>query len=527
MDLQLRDSVARQLEYMAGKFPDHVAYSFPDERVKFTFRQTENEVNRAAKALLASGMKKGDHIAVWSTNCAHWIIVLLAAAKIGAPFVPINSNYTAKELEYIIGKSRPKMIFCMSEYRKKSTREQLENCSAAAGIPWVHIGSAHPHAYCPVWDEFLTRGEAISDEVLAETAAQVTGDDIYSIQFTSGTTAMPKGALLCQNAVLHTTQAYAQCMHLTETDVMAIPLPLFHVYGNVLTALSPVVDGACSVYQTAFSVEPFLKLLESERCTAVNGVPTMYMAMISHPDFPKYDLSRLVKGAMGGAYCPMAQAEEFERRMHMKLSIGFGMSECASLCTFSDIDAPIEQRLGSVGVPLEGVEIKIGELTSEGQGEMLVRGYCVMKGYYDSPEETAAALSEDGWLHTGDVCTIDETGAVQVTGRLKDIIIRGGENITPGEIEGVLLTMDAVQDVRCVGVRDETYGEEIAAFIIPRGGMEICPDEVRQYVKERMAFFKIPRYVFTIDAFPINGAGKVMNSKLRKKAEALVNGKEA
>ena len=219
--------------------------------------------------------------------------------------------------------------------------------------------------------------------------------------------------------------------------------------------------------------------------------------------------------------------EEFEKKLNIKLSIGFGMSECASLCTFSDIDAPIKQRLGSVGVPLEGVEIKIGELTSEGQGEMLVRGYCVMKGYYDSPEETAAALDDDGWLHTGDVCMIDDTGAVQVTGRLKDIIIRGGENITPGEIEGVLLAMDEVRDVRCVGVRDETYGEEIAAFIIPKDGVEICPDAVRQYVKERMAFFKIPRYVFTIDAFPINGAGKVMNSKLRKKAEALVNGKES
>jgi len=470
MDMLRWDSVARQLEYMAEKGPDRIAYSFPDEDVRFTFRETVNEVNRAAKALLASGIKKGDHVAVWSTNCSHWILLLLAAAKVGAPVVPINSNYTSKELEYIIGKARPKMVFCMSEYRKKSTREHLEPCLASAGIPAVHISHEQTHAYYPLWEEFLTRGDRVSDEELNDAAKQVSGDDVYSIQFTSGTTALPKGAILCQSAVLRTTQAYAQCMHLTETDVMAIPLPLFHVYGNVLTALTPAVAGACSVYQTAFSVEPFLKLLESEQCTVVNGVPTMYLAMISHPNFSGYDLSRLSRGAMGGAYCPPAMAEKFERTLNIKLSIGFGMSECASLCTFSDVDAPIEQRLGSVGVPLEGVEIKIGETTAEGQGEMLVRGYCVMKGYYDAPEETARALSEDGWLHTGDVCMIDETGAVQVTGRLKDIIIRGGENITPGEIEAVLLSMDAVQDARCVGVRDETYGEEIAAFIIPKKG---------------------------------------------------------
>ncbi len=525
MELMLRESVGDQLEHMAERIPDRMAYVFPDEHVRLTFRQVRHEVDRAAKALLASGIEKGDRVAIWSTNCAHWISLLLAAAKIGAPFVPINSNYTSKELEYILGKSRPKMVFCMSEYRKKSTREHLEHWLSSAGVPAIHIGHEQTHAYCPLWEEFLTCGDSVADETLQKAAEQVGGDDVYSIQFTSGTTALPKGAVLCHNAVLRTTQAYAWCMHLTEEDVMAIPLPLFHVYGNVLTALAPAVSGVCSVYQTAFSTEAFLKLLEQEGCTAVNGVPTMYMAMISHPDFLKYDLSRLSRGAMGGAYCPPAMAEEFERRLNIKLSIGFGMSECASLCAFSDVDAPAEQRLRSVGVPLEGVEIKIGDATADGQGEMLVRGYCVMREYYDSPEETEKALSEDGWLHTGDVCRIDETGAVQVTGRLKDIIIRGGENITPGEIEEVLLSMDGVKDVRCVGVRDETYGEEIAAFIIPKEGSEISPDEVRRYVKERMAFFKIPRYVFTIEAFPINGAGKVMNSKLREKAEALVNAK--
>jgi len=527
MDLLLQKNIADQLSATAEKYPDRMAYRFPDEQVAFTFRQTVEQVNAAAKALLAFNIQKGDRIAIWSTNCSQWIILLLAAGKIGAGIVPINSNYTSQELDYLIQKSEPKAFFCMSEYRKKSTLEQLKNCAGLAKISVINIGLGKSHADYPTWETFLARGESISDACLNSAEEQVTGDDVYSIQFTSGTTALPKGAVLCQNAVLHTTQAYAQCLHLTETDIMAIPLPLFHVYGNVLTALSPIVTGGCSVYQAAFSVEPFLKLLEHERCTIVNGVPTMYLAMISHPNFLKYDLSHLTKGAMGGAYCPLAMAKEIEEKMGITLSIGFGMSECASLCAFSDIDAPEEQRLGSVGVPLDGVEIKIGDITADEQGEMLVRGYCVMKGYYDMPEETERALDEDGWLHTGDVCRISETGAVQVTGRLKDIIIRGGENITPGEIEAVLLDLDEIRDIRCVGVPDDVYGEEIAAVIIPKEDVEIIPDKVREYVKERLAFYKIPRYVFTVSEFPINGAGKVLNSKLRETAAALVKAQKA
>jgi len=526
MELLLQNNIADQLRCTAEKYPDREAYCFPDEEVRLTFSQLVVEVDQTAKALLAAGVKRGDRVAVWSTNCARWILLLLAAAKIGAPIVPINSNYTSKELEYLVGKSRPGIFFAMSEYRKKSTREQLENCPSLAGITVVQIGGGQAQDGYLDWEAFLRGSESITNEMLAEAAGRVDGDDIYSIQFTSGTTALPKGAVLCQNAVLRTTRAYAQCLHLTEKDVMAVPLPLFHVYGNVLTALSPLVTGECSVYQAAFSVEPFLKLLENEKCTVVNGVPTMYLAMISHPNFRKYDLSRLTRGAMGGAYCPPGQAKEIEENMGITLSIGFGMSECASLCTFSDINAPEEHRLGSVGLPLDGVEVRIGDIAADGQGEMLVRGYCVMKGYYDAPEETQAALDADNWLHTGDVCRISETGAVQVTGRLKDIIIRGGENITPGEIEAVLLEMDGVKDARCVGVRDDVYGEEIAAFLIPKEGAEIVPDEVRTYVKQRLAFYKIPRYVFTISEFPINGAGKVLNSKLRERAAELVKEQE-
>ena len=228
---------------------------------------------------------------------------------------------------------------------------------------------------------------------------------------------------------------------------------------------------------------------------------------------------------MGGAYCPPSSSERIEREMGITLSIGFGMSECASLCAFSDIDAPLVQRLHTVGLPLEGVEIKTEGNNPEGQNEMLVRGYCVMKGYYGSPEETKRVLDDDGWLHTGDACRIDENGAVRVTGRIKDIIIRGGENITPSEIEEVLLTMDSIRDVSCVGVPSDVYGEEIAAFIIPFGTGEIDPEEIREYAKKSLAFFKIPRYIFTVSEFPVNSAGKVLNTKLREMAAALVNEK--
>ena len=522
MNTELQNSVANQLEFTAQKYPDRLAYSFPEEKVKYTFSQTVEQMDKVAKALLASDIKKGDPIAIWSTNCSQFVLLVLGAAKIGAPIVCINSHYMAKEVEYLLKKSRSKMLFSMSVHSNKSISEQLQAVHCLSELQVINLSSKHPLLPYPNWEDFLSRGKKIADEELIAAAKQVSDKDVYSIQFTSGTTALPKGAILRQGPVLRTTQAYAECLHLTEKDITGIPLPLFHVFGNVLTLLSPVVVGACSVYQSGFSVEPLLNLLAKEKCTLVTGVPTMYLAMIHHPNFPKYDLSHLTKGAMGGAYCLPAAAEEIEREMKITLCIGFGMSECASLCAFSDLDAPMEQRLHSVGNPLKDVEIMVKDPAEDGHGEMLVRGYCVMEGYYDSPQETAKALDQDGWLHTGDVCMLDEKGAVHVTGRLKDIIIRGGENITPSEIEEVLLFMEVVRDVRCVGVRDKILGEEIAAFIIPEEGKMVSPDEVRQYVKDRMAPYKVPRYVFVIEAFPINGAGKVLNSKLRELAESMV-----
>ena len=529
MAICLEKTVGLQLRSAAENFSERVAYSFPEENVEYTFQCLEAEVDAVAKALIASGMKKADHIAIWSTNCSKWILLLLGAAKLGVTIAPINTNYKRKELEYIAAKSDAKMLFYMPVYRGQKAVDALGGMPELPGVWNVCMGEDVPRTGCLGWDAFLARGAEVTAEVLAQAAAQVAGEDFYSIQFTSGTTAMPKGALLQHASVLRTAQTYANCLHLDETDITAIPLPLFHVFGNVLTALSPLITGSCALYQAAFSANSLIELLENKRCTTLAGVPTMYLALIGHPTFQDRDLSALKKGAMGGAYCPPAVAEKIDRTLDIKLSIGFGMSECASLCTFSDIDAPMEQRLHSVGSPIEDVEVKVldketGELLSVGgPGEMLVRGYCVMSGYYNSPEETQEALDSEGWLHTGDVCFIDESGAVHVTGRLKDIIIRGGENISPSEIEEVLLSMDNVKDVRCVGVSDKVYGEEIAAFLITKDGGEIDPDAVRQYAKERLAFFKIPRYVFTIKEFPINGAGKVLTRELREIAKKLVS----
>lgn len=521
-----RSTVGKQLEYMAEKYPDKIAFSFPEENVKFTFRQTVEYADKVAKALLGSGIKKGDHIAVWSTNCSQWLFVLLGAATIGAPVVPINCSFIGRELEYTLSQSDTKMLFYMPKYRKQSTEGILSEVQIMNSIQAVNLGTGD--ALFPGWDHFMSKGEEVTDESLIAAAESVSGEDIYSIQFTSGTTSLPKGAILNHSSVLGTASSFSQRFHITEKDVLAVPLPMFHVFGNVLTTLCCIVTGGCAVYQSAFSPSALLKILENERCTTFMGVPTMYLALINQPDFSKYDLSHLAKGGIGGSYCSPSVAEFISRKLDINLSVGYGMSECASLCAVGDMDEPESVRLHSAGRPMDGLEISIRDLDtnavvpSGGTGEIMVRGRCLMKGYYNSPEATRKALTPDGWLHTGDVGHIDENGSLHVTGRIKDIIIRGGENISPSEIEDVLLEIEAVKSVCCVGVRDDVYGEEIAALVIPKEGMPIVSEEIRNYAKAHLASFKVPRYVFSVEEFPLNGSGKVIVSKLQELAEQLV-----
>ena len=349
-------------------------------------------------------------------------------------------------------------------------------------------------------------------------------EDVYCIQYTSGTTARAKGALLSHFNVLSSAREFGKRFRLTPEDVNCVPLPMFHVFGNVLTTIGGIMYGCKTVIQSTFSARTILPLLQNERCTLMMGVPTMYCAIIAQPDFDTYELA-LTKGGIGGAICSPAVTKMISQRFQMPgLAVGYGLSETAALCTLSDITAPEEERLCSVGPPLDGVEVRVMSLTGSGEaaegepGELEVRGSCVMSGYYNMPEETRAVLDGDGWLHTGDMGTRDANGCFHVIDRLKDVVIRGGENISPSEIENVLLDMDNIYSAQCVGVRDEFYGEQIAAFVITKDGTEMPAPQLQAYVKARLACCKVPQYVCTVDSFPTNASGKVLKRCLQKMA---------
>ncbi|NLF34816.1 MAG: AMP-binding protein [Clostridiales bacterium] len=524
------NTVAGQLELAAARFPRREAFTFPEENLRLTYAEIQTQVNQVARALLALGVRKGDHIAIWSTNCSRWILLLFGAAQIGAPVVPVNYNYISGELEFVIQKADIKLLFSMREYRKQSTEELLRGLS---GLDTVRVISmADQGGHCLGWSDFLALGSNTSGAALSAAARQVEETDVYSIQFTSGTTARPKGAVLQHRSVLYTASEFVRRIRLTEQDVTCIPLPLFHVFGNVLTTLGSVISGGRAVYQSVFAPVPLLELLSNERGTTIMGVPAMYQAIIASPRFSQYDLSSLKKGGVGGAYTCPAVARSISRSMGIEqFVIGYGMSETAGLCALSDVLDPEETRFHSVGKPLDGVEIKIRDMAGvggaapDGAGGIMVRGRCVMRGYYRDPAGTRAALDPEGWLYTGDVGKIDASGALHVTGRLKDIIVRGGENISPSEIEAILLELDSVADARCVGVPNCMYGEEVAAFIVPKEGRTFSAEEIRSHVQKRIAFYKSPRYVFPIPALPVNGAGKVMRDALRKMARELIQAK--
>lgn len=381
------------------------------------------------------------------------------------------------------------------------------------------------------WDDFLSLGETVEDSRLEEAASAVSGNDIYNIQFTSGTTAKPKGAMLDQKGVLSTAAAYAERLRFSEHEVTCAPLPLFHCFGNVLTMLGAILSGSAVIYPESFRPVQTLALLEQAHCTALMAVPTMYVALMEQMRHTPCDLHCLQKAGVGGAYCPPSLGYEIERQFQIPgLVIGYGLSEAASLCTLADVEAPSELRIESIGHPLSNWEVSLSdpgtgledpELT---EGELVVRGTGVMRGYYNNQKETERALDRDGWLHTGDLGRRSSSGAFQFAGRLKEIIVRGGENISPSEIEDVLLTMDGVRDCQCVGVADDKYGEEIAACVIQEENAALSEQQVREYVQSRLARYKTPRYVLFMDTFPINGSGKVLKKDLQRTAAELVKG---
>lgn len=529
-------TISQHLAKMAEKYKSKTALRFPAENLALDYIALMLRADQTAKALLGIGLKKGDHIGIWSLNSSRWVLLALGAAQIGVVFVPINAAYKRDELTYMVQKMDIKCLFAMDSIRGKSCLDRLEgfwkngklDSRAFPVLRDVYALSDEPLGELKGWNHFLEYGQSVTDAQLAEAKAQVNSRDIYSIQATSGTTAMPKGAQLYQYGVLYTAGCYAKLLHLEEDDVSCVPLPLFHCFGNVLTLLGGLLSGGTTVYMESFSASEMLKFLAEEKCTCVLGVPTMFTAMMAHPNF---DPSRytIKKAGMGGSYAPPALAQAITDNFHCPgLVVGYGLSEAASLVTLSDIDAPMEKRLSTVGSPLPDFEVSLydpdtGTISKDlPQGEIICRGKGLMRGYYNNPEETAKALDAAGWLHTGDLGTFDDSGYLRVVGRIKDIIVRGGENISPSQIEALLLERTEIRDVQCVGVPDRILGEEIAAFVIVREGCTMTENQIRDFVGAHLAKYKVPKYVFFTDKFPMNAAGKVLKRDLSKMAVEMI-----
>jgi fatty-acyl-CoA synthase len=520
------------------RFPDREALVSCHQGVRFTWRELRAECDRFARGLLALGLRKGDRIGIWSPNRAEWVVAQLATAKLGAILVNVNPAYRAAELEYALSQSGCSALLLAPPYRTSNYAAILaEVCPEistaspgalrAARLPELRsiiaIGDRPlPGGYW--WDEVLHRGDAVPEATLAARQGEQCPDDPINIQYTSGTTGFPKGATLSHHAILNNGFFVGERLHLTEADRMCIPVPFYHCFGMVLGNLACVSHGATMVIPSEmFDPLATLEAVAAERCTVLHGVPTMFIAELGHAEFGRFDLSSLRTGVMGGSPCPVEVMREVVRQMHLReVTIAYGMTETAPVSFQTRTDDPIEKRVSTVGRVHPHVECKIvdpgtGATVPRGTGgEICTRGYSVMLGYWSNQEATRAAIDPARWMHTGDLGVMDAEGYVNIVGRIKDMIIRGGENIYPREIEEFLYGHPKIRDVQVIGVPDRKYGEEVMAWVVLRSGVGATPEEMREWCCSRMAHYKVPRYWRFTDAFPMTVSGKVQKFRMRE-----------
>ena len=527
------------LDDMAARFPDNDALVYPERGLRFTYAQFNEVCNRVAKGLLRLGVKKGDHVAIWAYNVPEWVILQFATAKIGAVLVTINTSYKTAELEYILSQSDTSTLFLVKSFKDtdyvQTLREvvpELESSRpgelSAGRLPClrrvVFIGDETPAGMLS-FHALYDLAQEVSDAELATVASTLDPHDVINMQYTSGTTGFPKGVMLTHNNVVNNGFNIGECMRFTEKDRLCIPVPFFHCFGCVLAVMACVTHGSTMVPVEIFDPLKVLQTIEKERCTGVHGVPTMFIAELEHPDFATFDLTSLRSGIMAGSNCPIEVMKKVINQMHAsEITIAYGQTESSPVITQTRTDDPIELRVATVGRALPDVEVKIVDIETGAtlppgkQGELCTRGYLVMKGYYKMPEETAKAIDSDNWLHTGDLAVMDENGYCKITGRIKNMIIRGGENIYPREIEEFLYTHPKVSDIQVYGVPDRKYGEQVMAAIILKKGVEMTEEEVREYCRGKIANYKIPRYVKFVDSYPMTASGKIQKFKLRDMA---------
>ena len=529
-----------------SKFPDNDAMIYPHEGIRYTYRELQEACNRVARGLMAIGVGKGDHVAIWATNVPEWIITMYATAKIGAVLVTVNTNYKRLELEYLLEQSDSMTLILIDGFKdsdyisyirqlcpeldhSKPGELKSETLPCLKNVIYIGEKDKTPAGMFN-FSDLYDLAEKVSEEERIAVQASCDIHDVINMQYTSGTTGFPKGVMLTHYNLVNNGKCIGDCMAFTEKDRLCIAVPLFHCFGMVLGVTASVTHGSAMIVIEAFNPLKVMQAIQMEKCTAVHGVPTMFIAMLEHPEFKNIDFSSLRTGIMAGSPCPIKVMQRVMEDMHMpEIVITYGQTEASPGITMSRTDDPIELRVSTVGRLLPHCEAKImnpetGEECPPGvPGEIVTRGYHVMKGYYKMPEATALAIDKDGWLHTGDIGSVDENGYFKITGRLKDMIIRGGENIYPREIEEFLYTHPKVKDVQVVGVPDEKYGEEVLACIILQDGCEATEEEIISFVQEGLSRFKKPRYVLFMDSFPMTASGKIQKYKLREMGIVKLN----
>ena len=541
-------TVGDMLEKTAKEYPDAQAFKYIDRDYYRSWSDFNKEVDIVAKGFIAIGVKKGDHVAMWATNIPEWILTFFACAKIGAILVTVNTNYKAFELEYLLRQSDTKVLVMSrgtkhSDYVKiindlcPSLKDSQPNNLSFESLPFLKsiiLADDEPQAGMMSFNELFDRANEISDAKLSRIKAEQDCHDVINMQYTSGTTGFPKGVMLTHYNIINNGKSIGECMKFTNEDKLCIPVPFFHCFGLVLGIMASLTHGTAMVPLDSYRPIDFLRAIDEEECTAIHGVPTMFIAALEHKEFDKFKFPKLRTGIMAGSPCPIKVMQLVVDKMGAKeITITYGQTEASPATTMTTIDDSLEVRVSTVGKAMPHVETKIidpetGEtLGPNQQGEFCARGYNIMKGYYKMEDATAEAIDEDGWLHSGDLAMVDEKGYYKITGRIKDMIIRGGENIYPKELEEFIYTIHEVQDVQVIGVPSEQYGEEIMACIIVRQDMSITADEIKRIVGENMARHKVPSYVEFMDEFPMTASGKIQKYKLRSWAIDKLNLKKA
>ncbi len=536
----LEKTLGQVLEQNAKNFPDRVALKYSQSGFRLTWKELNEEAEAIAKGWLKLGIKKGDHIAIWATNVKEWLLTLFSSAKIGAVLVTVNTNYKIYEAEYLLKQSDTDVLVLIDGWKdsnyvgiinelipdlKNSTDCVVKTERFPKLKRVVYVGEEDRVPQGMLWfDKVKEMGKSVTDAELKAVMDSIDVHDVVNMQYTSGTTGFPKGVMLTHYNIINNGKTIGDGMAFSEEDKLCITVPLFHCFGLVLATMACITHATQMVPVDYFQPVKVMETMEREQCTAVHGVPTMFIAMLEHKEFPRFKFN-LRTGIMAGSPCPVEVMKKVNSLMGMKdIVIVYGQTEASPGCTMTTTTDSIDKRVNTVGRAFPGVECKIvdpetgKELPPHTPGEFVARGYNIMRGYYNMPAATEQAIDKDGWLHTGDLCTVDEEGYYKVVGRIKDMIIRGGENIYPKELEDFLYTYEKVSDVQVIGVPSKAYGEEVMACIILKEGETATEDEIKDYCRANMARYKVPKYVRFVTSFPMNAAGKIQKYKMREEA---------